>query len=125
MRRLWIGIGVLLVLLVLGIGAAALMETVPGALAQDMDRAAQEAAVQWESAKALAQSARARWEQWEHTVASLTDHAPLEELQGLFRELSVSQLWEDRGYFATVCARISALAEALSQSHSLHWWNLL
>ncbi len=125
MKRLWVGVAVLLVLLGLGIGSTVVMETIPGSLAQDMDRAAALANSHWEDAKALAGSARAQWDRYEHIIASLTDHEPLEELKGLFGELDVSQDWEDRGYFATVCARIASMAEALSESHTLHWWNLL
>ncbi len=125
MRRLWIGIVVLLVLLGLGLGSTAVMEGIPGALAQGMEQAAEAAGNQWENAKALAGEAREQWEKYEHMIASLTDHEQLEELKGLFSELEVSMVWEDKGYFATVCARIASLAEALSESHTLHWWNLL
>ena len=125
MKRLWIGVGVLLVLLALGVGSTAVMEGIPGKLAEDMEKAADVAATQWENAKSLADSAREEWDKYEHIIASLTDHEPLEELKGLFSELDISRHWDDRGYFATVCARIASLAEALSESHTLHWWNLL
>lgn len=125
MKRLWIGVGVLLVLLALGVGSTAVMEGIPGKLAEDMEKAAEVAATQWENAKSLADSAREEWDKYEHIIASLTDHEPLEELKGLFSELDISRHWDDRGYFATVCVRIASLAEALSESHTLHWWNLL
>lgn len=125
MKRLWIGVGVLLTLLALGLGSTAAMEGIPGKLAQDMDKAAEVAATQWEKAKSLAASAREKWNQYEHVIASLTDHEALEELKGLFSELDVSQLWEDREHFAAVCARIASLAEAVSESQTPHWWNLL
>lgn len=125
MKRLWIGVGVLLVLLALGVGSTAVMESIPGNLAEGMEEAAEVAAVHWEKAKSLADSAREEWDRYAHIIASLTDHEPLEELEGLFFELDISRNWDDRGYFATVCARIASLAEALSESHTPHWWNLL
>lgn len=125
MKRLWIGVGVLLVLLALGLGSTAVMEGIPGKLAEDMDKASEVAATQWEKAKSLADSAREEWDKYEHIIASLTDHEPLEELKGLFSELDISRLWDDREHFAAVCARIASLAEAVSESHTPHWWNLL
>ena len=125
MKRLWIGVGVLLVLLSLGLGSTAVMERIPGALAENMEKAAATAATQWENASSLAEKAREEWGKYEHIIAALTDHEPLEELKGLFNELEVSRLWEDRGYFASVCSRIASLAKALSESHTPHWWNLL
>lgn len=125
MKKLWIAVIVLGVLLGLGIGSTVIMDKVHSQLAQELDQASVLAQSHWEDAKALAESARAKWEKHSHLVAALTDHEPLEQMDGLFAELAVCQRQADEDGFALVCVRIASLAEKLSESHTPHWWNLL
>lgn len=125
MNKLWVAVVVLAVLLGLGIGSTVLMEAVHSSLTTQLNQAAELAESDWEEAKALAGSARAKWEQYEHLIAALADHEPLEQLDGMFAELEVCQRQADKACFAVVCVRIASLAEMLSESHSPYWWNLL
>lgn len=125
MNKLWIAVAVLVVLLGLGIGSTVAMETIHGQLSEELDQAAVLAEDNWEEAKALAGSAREKWEKYAHLIAALADHEPLEELDGLFAELAVCEKQGDRQCFAVVCVRIASLTEMLSESHTPYWWNLL
>lgn len=125
MKKLWVAVAVLAVLLVLGIVSTIVMEQVHGELSEALEQAALLSESDWETANALADSARAKWEKSSHLIAALADHEPLEELDGLFAELAVYQRHADRRCFAAVCVRIASLAEMLQESHSPYWWNLL
>ena len=125
MNKLWVAIIVLAVLLGTGIGSAYFMRTVHEELTNRLEQASALAQSDWEEAKALAGSARAKWEKYEHLIAALADHEPLEQLNGMFAELEVCQQQEDKACFAVVCVRIASLAEMLGESHSPCWWNLL
>ena len=125
MNKLWIAVAVLGILLGLGIGSTLVMEKVHGDLSEELNQAAVLADDRWEDAKTLAGSARAKWEKYEHLIAALADHEPLEELDGLFAELEVCQRQDDKRCFAVVCVRIASLSEMLSESHTPYWWNLL
>lgn len=125
MKKLWVAVAVLAVLLVLGIVSTIVMEQVHGELSEALEQAALLSETDWETANALADSARAKWEKSSHLIAALADHEPLEELDGLFAELAVYQRHADRRCFAAVCVRIASLAEMLQESHSPYWWNLL
>lgn len=125
MKKLWVAVAVLAVLLVLGIVSTIVMEQVHGELSEALEQAALLSETDWETANALADSARAKWEKSSHLIAALADHEPLEELDGLFAELAVYQRHADQRCFAAVCVRIASLAEMLQESHSPYWWNLL
>ena len=83
MKKLWAGIGILAVLLALGIGAAMVMQHIHGDLAHRLEQAADQSQQDWQRANALAESARASWEQHRHRIAALVDHEPLEEISSL------------------------------------------
>jgi microcompartment protein CcmL/EutN len=125
MKKLWVAAGVLAVLLALGIVSTLVMERVHGELSEALEKAALLSESDWETANALANSARAKWEKSSHMIAALADHEPLEELDGLFAELAVCQRQADQRCFAAVCVRIASLAQMLQESHTPYWWNLL
>ena len=125
MKKLWVAVTVLGVLLVLGIVSTLVMDRVHREISDTLEQAALLAEQDWENAKALAESARAHWEKSRHGIAALADHEPLEELDGLFAELAVCQRQGDQRCFAAICARIASLAEMLQESHTPYWWNLL
>ena len=126
MGRFWLGIGLLVVFLVLGLWVGAAMgqlhETIAGELEQastlaqqgDMDKAVE-----------LAQQAYSRWQQRWHGTASVADHAPMDEIDGLFAQLNSYAKTGQRIQFAAFCARLSSLISAIGEAHSLSWWNLL
>ena len=125
MKKLWIGIGILLVLLALGIASSMVTRHVHGDLADRLEQAASLSPQDWDSANALADSARASWEQHQHWIAALVDHEPLEEISGLFDQLALSQRSHDPIEFAAVCLQIASICTMLEESHSPYWWNLL
>lgn len=80
---------------------------------------------QWENAKELAGSVRQDWEKGWRFRAAFTDHTYLEEIDGLFRDLTVYSAAGERTDFARTCALLAERLEAIAASARLSWWNVL
>lgn len=126
MKRFWIGICILALLLA---GSAAIcvgMQRVHAPIAAQLSQAA-EAALSGdpESAEALFYRANARWEKYHRFTAAFADHTPMDEMDTLLEEAEVYAAAQEQPHFAAVCAHLSVLAAAIADSHTLSWWNLL
>lgn len=80
---------------------------------------------QWENAKELIGASRQDWEKGWRFRAAFADHTYLEEIDGLFRELTVYSAAGERTEFARVCALLAERLEAIASSARLSWWNVL
>lgn len=126
MRRLWIGIGVLAALLALGVGILGRMDAVHRQAARRLEQAAEAAlAGDWETALQNADAARSSWQRHRNFTASVADHTPMDEIEGLYAELTVYVREADQAHFAAICLQLARLSEAMADSHSPTWWNLL
>ena len=126
MSRLWIGIGLLVTLLAMGIGllwgSAVFFED----FSEEIEQAGELAlAGNWTEAEKKAEKCRAKWEQYHRFWASFTDHEPVEQVQNLFSQLEVYRMRRLEVDFATVCRNLSHVAEAIDESHGLRWWSVL
>lgn len=126
MRRLWIGVGFLIVMLAVGIALTVLFDRIHTPLSEDLRQASQLAlAEDWEKATALAQQARAEWKQYREFIAAVADHEPLEKMEYLLDQLDVYAEARREADFSAVCVELAALADAMLESQSLSWWNFL
>lgn len=126
MKRMWIGIVLLLVLLGGGLGAACAMEKAQTPVIGALSRASREAlAGNWQQAGKHAAMAQAQWEDNWEAVASLADHSPMEEIDGLFAELGVFLHTREDVHFSATCARLCKQLRAMSEAHTVNWHNLL
>ena len=123
MRRIWIGVGILLVLLVLGILVMQITDRRLGAVSETLKQAAD--AKNWNEAVTLAQTAQSQWKQHWHLMAALADHTDIDTVDGLFAQLKVCQRYKAQENHASVCARLSEAIRDLEENHRLTWWNLL
>ena len=80
---------------------------------------------QWENARETAEGAKAEWERRQKIRAALADHTPLEEIDGLFAEMTVFAASEEQTEFARTCAALARRMKALADSHKASWWNIL
>ena len=126
MGRFWLGTGLLLFFLAFGIGVTVYADTVHTPITQDLDRAvAAGLAGDLPQGIALAEKAKTQWEDRWHAVAVFSDHAPMDEIDGLFAQLDVLGSAGKAQDFAACAARIRALVEAMAEAHRPNWWNLL
>lgn len=126
MKRLWLGVGILAAVLVLGLLLTFGMDAIHKEISDNMTQAAQAAlAENWEAAQTQAAKAQKSWQSWRHFVAAFADHEPLEEMDRLFAELSVYRSQQLVPEYAAVCLCLARQAEAIGESHSFNWWHLL
>ena len=121
MVRFRIGVGLLLALLVLSLGAqlgmAAAQKPVEEALEQALSAA-------WAGDFSAAQGALHRaWEHWDRArtlSAMLADHAFLEDVEADFATLSLWAREQERGDFCSLCAATILRLGAISAAHRLN-----
>lgn len=126
MKRLWIGIGLLLVLMGAGIFAAGAMQSVHAPVAEMLEQASRAALSEdWGSAERLSNDAERQWQQHWHGTAAMADHEPMEEIDSLFAELTVYLQSREDVHFAASCRNLSRLVKAVGEAHTINWWNLM
>lgn len=126
MKHFWLGIGVLGTLLALSLWATAALSDVHEPIRRDLDAAAEAAlAGDWDTAGALADRAEQTWAQNRCKVAALSSHSAIEEIDSLFRQLTVFSRSGDPVVYAAACRELACLAAANSEAHQFTWWNLL
>lgn len=126
MKRLWLGVAILLILLLAGIGSTVFMARFHSTLAQDLEGACQAAARgDWENALADVERAENRWQRSKRAAAALADHEPLEQVDNMFAQIRLYGQMKLAADYAAACVHLSELARALGESQSLFWWNLL
>ena len=114
MKRCWIGAGILVLILVLGL--------ISGAYLRNFCREASGELILAAEGKVPAQrieGVRERWERHQSLLAMLCDQSILEAIGEHFRILDPAQ-----ENFRETCLRLAAKLEALGRSQSLSWANV-
>ena len=123
MKRIWIGIGLLLALLALGLGVMVLADHRLGRVAGELEKAAQ--AESWDRAVELSERARVLWEENWNLSAALGDHSDIDQIDAVFAQLEVYIKRKDPVAHAATCAFLSEVITDLEENHRLTWWNVL
>ncbi|MDD6201152.1 MAG: DUF4363 family protein [Firmicutes bacterium] len=126
MKRLWVGIGCLAVILAMGIFLWIAFGQLHGSLARDLRQAGTLAeAGEWERATDLTHRCRSDWERYRKWVSAFADHEPVEEMEAQFAQLEAYAAAREQAEFSALCARLATMAEAMGDSQRLTWWSLL
>ena len=126
MKRIFAGAVILGLLLAAGITVAMRIEKIHSDITRLLEQAgtaAQEA--NWADARRLTREASEKWQRSRHFTAGFADHTPMDEIDTTFGELQVYLLQEESPHFQATCARLSALTQAMADSHNVQWWNIL
>lgn len=126
MKRFWIGISVLAILLASGWVVACFMDRCHAPIGDALAEASQ-VALEGHLAQAsqIAQQAQKQWLHCRDFTAAFADHSVLEEMDALFAEIAVCAAAQDTISFSAACARLAELAKAVAESHCPKWQNLL
>lgn len=120
------GAVILVLLLLAGMLSAWYMDRQHRAMAEAMEESSWMAlSGQWANAGEKAMSVRRDWEKGWRIRAALADHAPMEEIDSLFRELTVYEAAGERTDFAQVCAVLAEKLKSIASSGGFSWWNVL
>lgn len=123
MKRIYIGVALLVLLAILGIALTVVFNRLHQPLSAKLEQASAAALEgDWEKATALAKDAGADWTRYRRFTAAVADHQPLEEMDSRFARLQVLTDQEDPDEFALCCAELSVLARAMGESQSIRWW---
>lgn len=126
MKRIWLGVGFLVLFLVLGFWSSYSANKLHKPLAQDLEKAATAAlSGDMTTGEALAKKAKDLWDKQWHRSAILADHAPMDEIDGLFARLEAFTETKNIEAFAAYCRQLAKLIAATAEAHSLNWWNIL
>ena len=126
MKRMWIGISLLGVLMAAGIALCFCFDALHRPLSGELEAAGAAAiAGNWAQAVAKVDEAREKWEKFRPFTAAVADHEPLEEVDGLFSRLQVLADRRAVTEFAAECRQLAILTEAIADSQGLTWWSLL
>ena len=123
MKRIWLGIGLLLLLMAIGQGVSWKMDHLHETTCLQLRQAVE--ATQWEKATALGHAAQTQWEAHRRFTASLADHQEVDQIDALFAQLEVYRTQGDTLSHASTCAHLEEAITALQETHRLTWWNLL
>lgn len=125
MKRSWIGLGLLLVLLILGLLITWAMGRIHEPIAAALEQAA-EYTLQgdWYNAGLQFDSAKESWEKWAHFRTCFADHSPVEEIDAGFAQLQVFCGAQENAAFAGGCMELAKKVAAVGEAHGLVWWNL-
>lgn len=126
MKRLWIGVGLLVAILVLGFWSSKRMEEIHTQIRDTLLDSAQAAGEgRWERADELAQKAGEDWQKGWSFSAAFADHTVLDEIDGLLAQAEIYRQSRDAVRYGAICARMASAVEALQEAHRLSWRNLL
>lgn len=126
MKRFWLGIGLLLAFLALGLWVTSAMDRVHEPIATLLEEASQ-VALSGDLPRGieLSSKAKSQWESHRNITATVADHTPLEEIDKLFAEMEIYGQEEELPHFAACCKQLSTLVRSMGEAHSLTWWSLL
>ena len=125
-KHFYLGIGILILFLVLGILGSVWLDRANESVTQALEQAVQ--AVQagdLTRGTNLARQAAEYWQKSWNAVASVADHGAMDEIDGLFAQLQYYAEAQLPQMFGACCARVQELVEAVADTHRLTWWNLL
>ena len=126
MKRLWLGLSILLFLLAGGLAIHTGLHNIHNDISRDLQQAATAAThQQWDNALRLARTATARWQRHHRFTAAFSDHTPMDTMDSLFAQLPIFAEKKEDPHFAAACMELSVYARALAESHALSWWNFL
>ncbi len=125
MKRLWLGVGVLIVLLGVGIWAMEYAQKMHGQLSEVLEEASRAAMVgDWQQVTEKEAQARKKWEKGWGITAALSDHTELDEIDAGFARLEVYCRDRHGTDFAAESAALARQVAALGEGHRLSWQNL-
>ena len=119
MSRFLIGLGLMGVLLGLGLYSAHAIKENQEPIARSLEQAAREVDLQ------LLEDAQQAWDAHWHGTATISDHAPMDEIDGLFSQAKAYAQQGNTDLFCALCLKLAQLIRATADAHQPAWWNFL
>lgn len=123
MRRIWFGVAVLVLFLLLSWFTAIRMQQIHVPIQKSLLSASR--CSDFDQAARLSLDAQNRWRKYRRITASVTEHADMDEIEVQFAQLEVCRQRRDETAHARTCAGLAEAVGALNEVHRLTWWNIL
>ena len=126
MKRLYIGVCVLLILFLLGLLISFATNQMYAPISRLLEEAAQ-AALSEDMAVATqkAKEAKQLWDKCKSATATVADHTPMEEIDHMFSEADIYAQSGEKPHFAACCAQLAVMVQDMADAHRMNLWNLL
>ena len=126
MKRGWLGAGILVFFLALGLVVSALAVNAHEPTSDLLQQAAEKTlSGDFEAGITLGMEAQKRWQKQWNGTASIADHGPMDEVDALFAEMEVYAKTGEQPHFAACCKELAQWLEAIAAAHRFSWWNVL
>lgn len=126
MKRLYMGIFVLALLLAIGLFISFAMNRIYTPITNLLEEAAAAALQENVSdAKEKAEKAKTLWDKYKNATATVADHTPMEDIDHLFAEMDIYMKADEHPHFAACCAQLAVKIQNMGDAHKLNLWNLL
>lgn len=126
MVRGWLGVGILVVFLILGLVTAGAMDNAHGPTGALLEQAAEKTLNgEFDSAVALGMEAKTRWERQWNGTAIVADHSPMDDVDALFSEMEIYAKTGEEPHFAACCKELSQRLQAIAGAHKFNWRNVM
>ena len=126
MKRFLLGLGLLVLFLALGLVVSMAMDSAHLEIAEDLETASSLVLEEsFSQGWALAKKAQLRWKDCWKWTAAVADHAPMDEIDGLFAQLTAFETEEEKVHYAAICSQLAKLVQAMAQAHSFSLENIL
>ena len=119
MKRVWIGAGILALLLGLGLGAAFAMEGLSSG-SKELEAVGELAlAGRWEAAEEALEEAEEDWEDRRWLLTALADHQVIEDMEASLAQLEAYLIQRDAAACHALCRALARKMEAIGKAGSL------
>ena len=126
MIRGWLGVGILVCFLILGLITSSAMDSAHLPTCEMLDQAADKTLRgDFDGGVALGMAAKARWEQQWNSTATVADHSPMDDVDALFSEMEIYAQTGEEPHFAACCRELAQRLEAVAGAHKFNWRNVL
>ena len=124
MKRSWIGLGLLVLLLAAGVLVTWAMGRIHDPIARDLSSAGAQALTgNWIQAEQLFRKASDSWEKYDLFRSCFADHNPTEEIAACFAQLEIYGRMKEETAFAAACGETAQKVKAVGEAHKLIWQN--
>ena len=126
MKRLYMGIFILVFLLVIGLFISFAMNRMYAPITKLLEEATEETLREdFLTAKEKADKAQKLWKKYKNATTTVADHTPMEDIDHLFAEMDIYMETNELPHFAACCAQLAVMIRNVGEAHKLNLWNLL
>lgn len=126
MVRGWLGVGILLAFLLLGIFGEKAMSDAHLPVGDILEQAAEKTLEgDFAGGVSLGLEAKGRWEKAWNATAVMADHSPMDEVDALFAQMEIYAKTGEEPHFAACCKELAQRVQAVAEAHRFRWWNVL